>query len=154
MVAENKHKHCACKTHNKVRIKNPHYPFLSSLLIALLPKCPFCVMAYTGAITVCGAKTLAAVYSPEWTSAIPISLSILTLGIVAWNYKGRKTIAACFFIAMGILLIVQSELFSGAIASYYWGCALLFLGVWANGSLSYFVKLFRAGTSRDSLQHG
>ena len=147
-------KHCACKSHYKVRIKNPHYPFLSGLLIAILPKCPFCVMAYTSAITVCSAKSIAAVYSPGWTSYIPIALAILTLCIVAWNHKGKKTIAACFLILAGILFIAQSELFSGELTSYYWGCALLFSGVWVNGNLSYFVKLFTSGTSRESLQHG
>ena len=154
MAPENKHKRCACKTHNKVRIKNPHYPFFSSLLIALLPKCPFCVMAYTSAITVCSAKTLTAVYSPEWTSTIPISLAILTLGIVAWNYKGKKTVAACFLILTGVFLIVQSELFSGVLTSYYWGCALLFFGVWVNGNLGYFVRLITLGTTKKSLQNG
>jgi hypothetical protein len=147
-------KHCTCKTHNKVRIKNPHYPFFSSLLVALLPKCPFCVMAYTSAITVCSAKTITPVYSPAWTSYIPVSLAVLTLGIVVWNYKGGKTIASCLLMLTGILLIMRSELFSGQLASYYGGCSLLFLGVWVNGNLSYFVKLFTSRTGRESMQHG
>ena len=141
MHSENKfeNKSCTCPTHHKVRINNPHYPLLSSLLIALLPKCPFCIMAYSSAITVCGAKSMSEFF-PQWTSWISISLSLATLGIVAWNYKGMKTIIACLLILSGVYLIIQSELFTGRLTSYYWGCTLLFIGVWQNGSLSWFVK--------------
>ena len=147
-------KSCTCKSHYKVKIRNPHYPILSGLLIALLPKCPFCVMAYTSAITVCSAKSLAAVYSPAWTAYIPVALAVFTLCIVAWNHKGKKTIAACLMIMAGIVCIMQSELFSGELSSYYWGCALLFSGVWVNGNLSYIVKLLAPRIRRESLQHG
>lgn len=133
--------HCGCSTHNKVRIKNPHYPFLSSLLIVLIPKCPFCIMAYTSAITVCSAKSMSG-YSPQWTSWISICLAMVTFLIVAWNYKGRKTLLACALILTGILLIVRSELVTGVLTGYCWGSVLLFVGVWVNGNLSYVVKLF------------
>ncbi len=131
---------CSCPSHNKVRIKNPHYPLLSSLLIALLPKCPFCMMAYTSAITVCSAKSMTE-FSPQWTSWISIGMSAVTLGIVLWNYKGFKTILAGLLMLSGIFLIVRSELFTGYLTSYYWGCAMLFAGVWQNGSLSWFIRL-------------
>lgn len=145
--------HCRCTTHNKVRIKNPHYPFLSTLLIVLLPKCPFCIMAYTSAITMCSAKSLSQ-HSPQWTSYISISLALLTLLIVAWNYKGKKTIVACLLIMIGSLFIVQSELHSGLLRGYYWGSAMLFAGVWVNGNFSYVVRLFTSRTEKPTWQHG
>jgi hypothetical protein len=146
-------KHCGCTTHNKVRIKNPHYPFLGSLLIVLLPKCPFCIMAYTSAITVCSAKSMSG-YSPQWTSWISILLATLTFLIVAWNYKGRKTIVACALILVGVLLITQSELFSGLLTGYYWGSGLLILGVWVNGNFSSAVSMFASRTEKNALEHG
>lgn len=149
----NGNRHCRCATHNKVRINNPHYPFLSTLLIVMLPKCPFCFMAYTSAITMCSSKSLTE-FSPLWTSYISISLAILTLFIVAWNYKGRKTIVACLLIVIGSLLIIQSELSSGLLPGYYWGSAMLFVGVWVNGNFSYVVRLFASRTEKKVLQHG
>ena len=132
--------HCGCTTHNKVRIKNPQYPFLGSLLVILLPKCPFCIMAYTSAITVCGAKSMSS-YSPQWTSWISICLATATFLIVAYNFKGKKTIVACATILAGIFLIVQSELYTGLLGGYYWGSALLVAGVWVNGNFSYVVHI-------------
>lgn len=146
-------RHCRWATHNKVRIKNPHYPFLSTLLIVLLPKCPFCVMAYTSAITMCSAKSLTE-YVPRWASNISISLALVTLLIVAWNYKGRKTIVACLLIIIGSLIIIQSELHSGLLTGYYWGSAMVFAGVWVNGNFSYVVRLFASRTEKTALQHG
>jgi hypothetical protein len=145
MTSQNKH--CHCTTHHKVRIKNASYPWLSTLLIVLLPKCPFCILAYTSAITVCSAKSLAG-HSPVWTSYISVAFALFTFCIVAWNYKGKKTIVACLFILAGSLLIARSELYSGLLTSYYWGSALLIAGVWVNGSFSYFVKLFATRISK------
>lgn len=145
-------KHCGFITHNKVRIKNPHYSFLSTLLIVLLPKCPFCVMAYTSAITMCGAGSMTG-YSTLWTSYISICLALLTFLIVAWNYKGKKTILACLLILTGSLFIIQSELYSGLLTGYYWGSAMLFVGIWVNGNFSYFVRLVALRSQKTAWQH-
>jgi hypothetical protein len=145
--------HCKCKTHHKVRLKKSYYPLLGSLLIAILPKCPFCIVAYTSAITVCSAKSLTE-YTPEWTSYIPISLAMLTFCIVVWNYKGKKTIAACALILAGGILITYSELYSGQLSSYYWGSALLVMGVWVNGNFSYFVDIVTSRMGKQAVSHG
>lgn len=133
-------KSCRCPKNHKVRINNPDYPLLNSLLIILLPKCPFCIMAYTSAITVCSTRSLTE-YSPQWTSWISISFTVLTLIIVIWNYKGIRTILASLLILSGLFFIIQSELISGLLTTYYWGCVFLFTGIWVNGSLLYFVRM-------------
>lgn len=146
-------RHCRCTTHTKVRTKNPHYPLLSTLLIVLLPKCPFCLLAYTSAITMCSVKSLTQ-HAPQWTSYISIGLSVVTLLIVALNYKGMKTLVACLLILMGSSLIVQSELYSGLLTGYYWGCALVFLGVWVNGNFSYVVRILTSRKENPTWLHG
>ncbi len=151
MTLENEYCHCA--TYHKVRLKNPYYPLLGSLLIALLPKCPFCIMAYTSAITVCSTKSLAG-HSAQWTSYISISLSLLTFCIVAQNYKGRRTIAACLLILIGSSFVIYSELYSGLLGSYYWGSTILIVGVWVNGSFTYFTKLFASRMGKPVAHHG
>lgn len=131
---------CACPAPDKVRTKNAQYPLLSTLLIALLPKCPFCITAFTSAITVCSTKTMME-FTPQWTSWISITLAFITLCAVAFNYKGRKTLIACVLIAMAIFLIARSELFTGNIQTYYTGACLLLIGGWINGNFSWFIRL-------------
>ena len=134
------HSHCKCKSKSHVRIEKEHFPFFGSLLIALLPKCPFCLLAYTSAITVCSAKTLTH-DAPEWTSYISIVLAIVTLLIVAYNYKGTRTWISGTIIMLGIMLITYSELYTRLLGPYYWGCGLLLFGVWINGSFNYFLAI-------------
>ena len=115
------------------------FSWLSGILIALIPKCPFCILAYSSAITVCSSKSLAA-YTPDWTSSVSIAFSFLTLIITLYNYKGYRTQLACLLILIGSSLIVYSEIFTGVLTTYYWGCAILILGVWTNGSLPFFIS--------------
>lgn len=115
--------------------------FLPGLFIALIPKCPFCILTYTSAITICSSKAIGQ-YTPHWTSWISIVLAFLTLAITLYNYKGQRTWLAAAIISVGSILIIYSELFSGFIQPYYWGCGILIFGVWVNGSLPFFIRLF------------
>lgn len=126
-----------CSNQKPVIRKSGLLSFLPGIVIAFLPKCPFCVLSLTSAITVCSTKNLEA-YTPHWASWISIAFAVITMGIVACNYKGRKTQLALFFIACGSALIVYSELIAGLLQPYYWGCALVLLGVWINASFFYF----------------
>ncbi len=114
---------------------------LSGIIIAILPKCPFCVLAYGSALTLCsGAKIYQ--HAPNWASYISIALAILTLGLILWNYKGRRTLAAAAMIIAGSVLLIDSELRTGELTTYYWGVAFLLIGVWVNGSFRYFYRRF------------
>ncbi len=131
--------HCHCpKKHVGTKSKGL-FSFVPGLLIALIPKCPFCILSYTSAITVCSSKNLGA-YVPHWTSWISIGFVIITLAITLYNYKGFRTQMAGLFILIGGVLIGYSELFTGLLQFYYWGCGILILGVWINGSLPFFLR--------------
>lgn len=132
-------KSCHCPKSHRIKPKSRHLPVLSGILIALLPKCPFCIMAYSSAITLCSGATLYD-HHPTWISWISIGLAALTLGFVLWNYKGWRTWLAAALVLAGSFFILQSELKTGDVPDYYFGCASLLLGVWLNGNFVWFLR--------------
>jgi hypothetical protein len=91
-------------------------------------------------------------HQPDWTSYISIVLALATLGLVFWNYKGIRTIAASALILAGSVIIFNSELFTGNTTHYYIGCGLVLGGVWTNGSLMHFLrKWFRRPASSNQV---
>lgn len=114
---------------------------LIGVLIVLLPKCHFCLLAYSSAITLCSGTKIYN-HSPAWTSYISISLALLTLALVLINYKGLRTLFAASLVIIGCLLISYSELKTGEIAFYYGGTFALLFGVWVNGSFYHFFRKF------------
>jgi hypothetical protein len=118
------------------------YSFLPAVFIAIIPKCPFCILSYTSAITVCSSKGLGG-YESNWVSWISIAFAAFTFFITLYNYKGQRTLISCLLILTGSSLIVYSELFTGLLQYYFWGSGVLVLGVWINGSFPFFYrKLF------------
>ena len=113
----------------------------SWLFIALLPKCPLCLLSYSTAISLCGGKTL---FQEDvgWTSYIPIMLALLVIGSFIYNYKGRKTLTAIGIAVGACLIILYGEYFSKSMATYYWGVFALFFACWVNGSFSFFINKF------------
>ena len=130
---------CRCSKSHKIEKRGLFLPFLTGLVIALLPKCPFCIMAYSSAITLCsGAKMYD--HNPTWVSYISIGLALLTLLLILWNFKGKRTWTATAMILLGSYFILDSELRTGDFTNYYWGVGSLLMGVWVNGSCVYFYK--------------
>ncbi len=114
---------------------------LIGVVIALLPKCHFCILAYSSAITLCSGTKIYN-HSPAWTSYISIGLALLTLALILINYKGLRTLFAASLVIIGCLLISYSELKTGEIAFYYGGTFALLFGVWVNGSFYHFFRKF------------
>lgn len=133
---------CKCKKTHK-RSPSSSLSLFSGILIALLPKCPFCILAYSSAITLCSGKTL----YPEGTNYmlyVVLGLMLFILALIAYNFKGRRTYYAIGLILTASLFLASYYFFEGNFTWYYTGVVLLLTGVWMNGSLYHFVgKLFQ-----------
>ncbi len=130
-------KNCSSRNH----CKNSRYlsmlSWMPGILIAILPKCPFCIMAYSGAVTLCSGTSL---YPNSGSTAVYLSLGIALFIIVsiAFNYKGRRTMISLGIcsLAIGLLLLSQLVLMDSAI--YTVASLILLFGIWYNGSFFYF----------------
>ena len=132
---------CGCPVKKRKEEKKSISPLFTGMLIALIPKCPYCILAYSSAITMCsGAKLYP--QSLGWTSYMLLGLAALTLILVLRNYRGKRTIAAAALISAGSLLMLVCQFYTFNINHYYMGTFLVFFGVWVNASFRFFFKLF------------
>ena len=117
--------------------------FLSTFLIILMPKCPFCIMAYTSAISICGGANYY-MTTNNWVSYIPLILAILIFVLVLMNKRGKRTYISAalsifgFLFILGILQTVLEPVF------YNLGSILLVFAVWLNGNLFSFISFLRS----------
>ena len=120
--------------------------FLTTLLLIVIPKCPFCVMAYSSSILLFFDIKGSAIM-PYVIHFKPI-LGALVLLLILFNYKGKKTL-----IAMGIALIALSFLLLSSYAGTFifpdWVlyCTFLF-AAWYNGNFQYFYRFLRFGNQK------
>lgn len=128
---------CKCSTKEQGKPVSSFLPVAGGVLLAILPKCPFCVLAYSSALSLCGSTQ---VHHPAWASWISIVFAFLTLSLVLFNYKGKRTFFAASIVSLGCALIVWAELNTGSLVSYYWGTSLVMIGVWLNASLMHFLR--------------
>ena len=131
---------CRCQKGPTEKKNRTFASFLPVFIIAIIPKCPFCILTYTSALTICSTNNVGG-HAPQWTSWISIAFAMLTLFVTLYNYKGNRTLVAASFVLVGSLLIMYSELISGLVQPYYWGCGILIFGIWVNGSLPFFLRM-------------
>ena len=123
--------------------------WLPAVLIAILPKCPFCIMAYSGAMSMCSGKMLfpnADTYSGYFIVGISL---IVILGILL-NFKGPKTWWAVSFALFGSVIIAISQFITLSEHIYYTGVLMLFFGIWLNGSFTHFYHKYFTKTFKTS----
>ena len=124
--------------------------FLGSLLIVIIPKCPFCVMAYSSAITMCGGKSLYLAQN-NWISYVPLLLSLVIIYILVKNYKDQRTLMAIGLAVSGsTLLVLVHQTIVGPVF-YNLGAILLFSAIWLNGSLLSFISQTRKWVKNQKL---
>lgn len=116
--------------------------WLPAMVLAIIPKCPFCIMAYSGAITLCtGTKMYP--HADTSTSYISIGLAAFIILSILFNYKGKKTNYALFYSGIGTILLLMSQFYWIDEYLYYAGVSFLFFGIWYNGSFSFFYRKYK-----------
>ena len=119
------------------------YGVMTGLMLALLPKCPFCIMAFTGTAMLCGEGTVVEISSTQNSLAtilITAVLCFLTFIGIALNKRGNRTLYAIAIALTGMAMVMFSVIKSGGQPLYYAGIVVMFLGVWMNGSFVWFAK--------------
>lgn len=119
------------------------FGLMAGFLLALLPKCPFCVLAFTSTALLCGeGKVISSStthYSPV-TIWIAVILCVLAITGILLNFRGRRTLYAAGVAIIGTLVILYTVLEGGGQLLYYTGTTILFFAVWMNGSLMWLLR--------------
>ena len=123
---------------------------LSTFLLIILPKCPFCIMAYSSAITICGGHDMY-LMSNNWVSFVPLFLALFINLMLLSNWRGQRTILAIIVAMIGfsIILLIHQLMLSPDF--YNLGAGLLLLGIWLNGSFISVLNKIRKKLNADIL---
>ncbi|MCY7359360.1 MAG: hypothetical protein LH609_18270 [Rudanella sp.] len=98
----------------------------------ILPKCPFCVVAYTSSMAICGAPPVVN-HHTDWGGWLGLGLATVCIGSIARNYRGTGTRTAIIIALLGLSLLLFGLFTANAMLWYYAGASLLFLGSFYNG---------------------
>ena len=131
-------KNCVCKKQQSPVARQRQFPFVISLLIALLPKCPFCIFGYTSVMAMCSGNAVQSHTAGNAAAYLPIILSSFVIVSLFLNFKGQKTVIALGLAVIGTGLTHWSALWSGNLVAYFGGATLIFLSVFMNGSFTFF----------------
>lgn len=108
---------------------------MSTFLIMLIPKCPFCFAAYSSAITICGIRQES--YNFWELYLLGLMILIIFAGLIL-RYRGLRTL-----VGLGVAGLGTTAIFQGVINEnlvwYYLGAGLLLAGSMINR------KIFRFG---------
>ncbi len=121
------------------------------LLLVLLPKCPFCFLAYSSTAMLCGRSSILTVsYTRIFSSSSTVYFTAFCCGLILLSiflkYRDARTKYALGLAGLGSALLLLSVTAGGGLLLYYSGLLMVFAGIWLNGSL-----LFVIGRVRDQL---
>ena len=135
---------CCKKIHRPTEIgsgSNGYISFLSTLLLILLPKCPFCVVAYTGAILMFFDINYSQL-APFLLHAKPILGGIIVLMILL-NNLGRKTIISTIISVTALMLLILNAYFYIELMPQWVLYTSFVFAIWYNGNFEYFFRYLR-----------
>ena len=118
--------------------------FLSTALIILLPKCPFCIAAYSGAFMMFFDIDNAAL-APVFLHLKPL-LGLFVLGSVAFNFKGRKSQTAIIVVLSAFILLLLDTYGDISLLPNWMIYVAFFFGAWFNGNFEYFYRFLKLKT--------
>ncbi|MBC6492334.1 hypothetical protein ACFSQD_02400 [Flavihumibacter stibioxidans] len=105
---------------------------LAGIILAVLPKCPFCVLAFSSTMVLCGkggAASSTELHSSTSTLLISLFFCLLTITSLFLSYKDRRTWYAVGLAVAGSTCIIISVLHSGGQPLYYLGVAIILSGI-------------------------
>jgi hypothetical protein len=138
------HKCAPCKGHKINAPSKQKAGLLMGIFLAVLPKCPFCIVAYSSTMVLCSGKTVSfgPVHVSPLTIAITAAIGVVTLTCILLNFRDKRTIYAFSLASTGMALVLYSMTIGLEPWLYYSGVAVVFLGIWLNASLlNYLGKL-------------
>lgn len=127
---------------------------LSWILLAILPKCPFCILAYTSTAVLCGKNTL--METQHTNNSIPTVLitsffcSLILISLLL-NFRGKRTKYALALAGLGVLMILISVILRGGEELYFIGVLIVSVAIWLNGSLISIVRKIRNSMVREKI---
>ncbi len=135
-------KNCTpCKKRGKTILPEKQTGVVAGILLALLPKCPFCYMAFSGTLMLCGngEGMFTRTFSSLPTQVFSIIFCLLILLFIVLNFRDKRTLYAITLATVGSAMIIYSTTIAGGLMLYYFGVIIIFFAVWLNASLLYFI---------------
>src|SRR5689334_14135261 len=119
-----------CKNRSKKILPQKQTGFVAGILLALLPKCPFCYMAFSGTLMLCGngGGMFTRTFSSLPTQIFSIIFCLLILLFIILNFRGKRTLCAIALAAAGSAMVICSTTIAGGLMLYYPGVVIIFFG--------------------------
>jgi len=139
-------KNCTpCKKRNRIVVPQKQTGIVAGILLALIPKCPFCYMAFSGTLMLCGngEGMFTRTFSSIPTQIFSIAFCLLILLFIVLNFRDKRTLYSIAFALIGSAMIIYSTTIAGGLMLYYFGVTIIFFAVWLNASLLYFIDRIR-----------
>lgn len=136
-------KYCTHISSNKI---TGFSSFITTVFIVLLPKCPLCIAAYSGAILLFFDMDISEL-STAYIHVKPI-LGVIILFLILVNRKGKRTVYASVVALLALLLLVTLTYLDSNVISEWLIYVLFIFSIWLNGNLAYFIQFLRKGKSK------
>ncbi len=110
------------------------------ILLVLIPKCPLCLITYSGAVGLCGAANYSTGY-PDWSIWLTLAFLVGVFVMLQYNFKGNKTLIAELLLALGGATMLSYMMFDLAEFTFYLSTVLVLFSAWLNGSFMHFYSV-------------
>lgn len=142
-----------CKTQSPSRKKTGgaggSMSLLSTMLLILLPKCPFCLAAYLSAMALFFDIENEQMV-PYLTHAKPL-LGIVIISLILLNQRGRRTLIALGIATVAMVFLVLKTYYNAAVLPDWFIYIAFFFSIWYNGNFKYFYRFVRFGRQQNEI---